>query len=69
MFNQFGLFDAACKHPLKSQIQFRFLTELSQENVDTMKGLLKMKPNAKLNFQARDVDSGLKAFSQISHKG
>ena len=63
--NQIDLFDAGFKHPLKSQIRFRFLTELSRENVDAMKGLLKMKPNTTFNFEGRDVNSGLKLFPRL----
>ncbi len=63
--HQFGFFDAAHKHSLKSQIQFRFLTELSQENVDTITGLLSMKPYATLNFQGRDIGSFGKHFPRL----
>jgi HTH-type transcriptional regulator, sugar sensing transcriptional regulator len=63
--SQFGLFDAGFEHPLKSQVRFRFLTELSRENVDALKGLLKMKPNTPFNFEGRDVDSGLKLFPRL----
>ena len=55
--HQCGFFDAAHEHPLKSQIHFRILTELSQENVDAIMGLLSTKPCTKLNFQGRDVNS------------
>ena len=57
---QSGLFDAAFQHPLKSQIQFRFLTELSQENVSVVKNLLKKMPNVGLNFRGRTSDLGLR---------
>jgi CBS domain-containing protein/sugar-specific transcriptional regulator TrmB len=63
--NQFGLFDAGFKNPLKSQIRFRFLTELSRKNVDAMKGLLKMKLNNAFNFEGRDVNLGLKLLPRL----
>jgi sugar-specific transcriptional regulator TrmB len=57
--DQFGLLDAAFDHPLKSQVQFRFLTELSQKNVNAMKTLLKRKPKARVNFKGRNPNLGL----------
>ena len=44
--DQFGLLDAAFNHPQKTHVQFRFLTELSQKNINAMKTLLKKKPKA-----------------------
>jgi sugar-specific transcriptional regulator TrmB len=57
--DQFGLLDAAFDHPLKAQVQFRFLTELSQKNVNAMKILLKKKPRARVNFKGRNPNLGL----------
>ena len=57
---QSGLFDAVFQHPLKSNIQFRFLTELSQENVCVVKNLLQRIPNDGLNFRGRIPDLGLR---------
>jgi sugar-specific transcriptional regulator TrmB len=58
--DQFGLLDAAFDHPLKSQVQFRFLTELSQQNVNSIKTLLKRKPRARVNFKGRNPNLGLR---------
>jgi hypothetical protein len=63
--DQFGVFDAASEHPLKSKIQIRVLSELSSQNVDAMKGLLKRAPIAKLNFKGRNPDLGLKLSPQM----
>lgn len=63
--SQFGLFDAAFKHPLRSQIQFRVLTELSRENLDAAKALLKTKPEAEFICEARTVNSGLKLIPRL----
>jgi HTH-type transcriptional regulator, sugar sensing transcriptional regulator len=63
--SQFGLFDAGVKHTLKSNIQFRFLTELSKENVGVMKSLFKGKPDNTFNFEGRDVDSGLNLLPRL----
>ena len=56
--DQFGLLDAAFNHPLRSKIQFRFLTELSSQNLAAMKTLLKRKPKASFNFKGKNPDLG-----------
>jgi sugar-specific transcriptional regulator TrmB len=58
--DQFGLLDAAFKHPLQSKIQFRFLTELSSQNVAVMKTLIKRKPKASFNFKGKNPDLELR---------
>ncbi|MFB3888506.1 MAG: TrmB family transcriptional regulator [Candidatus Bathyarchaeia archaeon] len=58
--DRYGLLDAAFEHPLKSQVQFRFLTELSEQNVNAMKTLLGRKPQAGVNFKGRNPDLGLR---------
>jgi sugar-specific transcriptional regulator TrmB len=63
--DQLGLFDAGSGHPLKSKIRFRFLAELSQQNVNVMKALLKETVNAKLNVEGRGPDIGLRLFPRM----
>ena len=63
--NQFGLFDLASDHPLKSQIQFRFLTGLSEQNGNAMKTLLTQMTNAGINFEGRTTDSGSTLFPRM----
>ena len=63
--NQFGLFDFAFSHPLKSKIQFRFLTELHSENANAMKTLLKQVANARINFEGRKLDSAVTLFPRM----
>ena len=63
--DQFGLFDVGFDHPLKTKIQFRFLTELSQHNSDAMKTLLVRKPYANLKVEGRSINSGLKLFPRL----
>ena len=63
--NQFGLFDAGFKHPLKSEIQARFLTILSEENMTPMKTLFREMTRSKLNFEVRTPYSGLKLFPRM----
>jgi sugar-specific transcriptional regulator TrmB len=58
--DQSGLLDAAFNHPLRSKIQFRFLTELSNQNLAAMKTLLKRKPKASFNFKGKNPDLGLR---------
>jgi sugar-specific transcriptional regulator TrmB len=58
--NQFGLLDVAFNRPLKSKIQFRFLTELSEQNLNAMKALLEKTSKAGFNFKGRNPDLGLR---------
>jgi sugar-specific transcriptional regulator TrmB len=57
--DQFGLFDAIFTHPLRSSIQFRFLTDLSSKNVNTMKTVLKRTPETGFNLKGRNSELGL----------
>ena len=63
--NQFGLFDFAFSHPLKSKIQFRFLTGVSNENANAVRTLVKQVANAKINFEGRNLDSALNLFPRM----
>ena len=63
--DQFGLFDVGFKHPLKSRVKFRFLTEMSEQNVPAMKTLLKEIADARLNFEGRNPDLGLRLFPRM----
>jgi sugar-specific transcriptional regulator TrmB len=58
--DQVGLLDAAFNHPLQSKIQFRFLTDLSSQNLAAMKTLLKRKPKASFNFKGKNPDLELR---------
>jgi sugar-specific transcriptional regulator TrmB len=57
--DQFGLFDAIFKNPLKSKIKFRFITELYLQNLDAAKALLKRIPGTGFDFKGRNPDLGL----------
>ena len=63
--DQFGLYDAAFKNPLKSKIDFRFLTELSGENLKTIKAILKKTSKKGINFRGRNPDLGLSLFPSM----
>jgi sugar-specific transcriptional regulator TrmB len=58
--DQFGLLDVAFDHPLKSQVQFRFIADLSTKNVNAMKTLLNRKPKAEVIFKVRNPNLGLR---------
>ncbi len=62
---QLGLFEAISHHPLKSKIQFRFLTELSEQNVTTVKSLLERALKADVNFKGRNPELGLRLFPRM----
>ena len=56
----YGLFDSTLNHPLRSKIRFRFLTEISAQNANAVKNLLRQKPKSVLNLEGRTPDLGLK---------
>jgi hypothetical protein len=63
--NQAGLFDKVQGHPLKSKIQFRFLTYLSQQNGSALKTLLSQMMNARINCEGRTPDSASTLFPRM----
>ena len=63
--DQFGLLDAAFSHVSKSKIQLRFLTELSEQNVNALKSLLSRGLRSGLSFEGRVPELGLKLFTRI----
>jgi sugar-specific transcriptional regulator TrmB len=63
--DQFGLFDTGFSHPLKSKIQFRFLTQLSSQNLMAMKAFLTETANADLNVKGKNPELGLRLFPQM----
>jgi sugar-specific transcriptional regulator TrmB len=63
--DQFGILGDAFSHPLKSQIQFRFLTELSEQNLTATKAILKKAPKAGFNVKVRNPDLGLRLFPRM----
>jgi sugar-specific transcriptional regulator TrmB len=54
-----GVFDSVLSHPMESKIQFRFLTELSSQNVGSVKTLLGRSRKAGFDFKVRNPDLGL----------
>jgi sugar-specific transcriptional regulator TrmB len=62
---QFGLLDLVFSHDSKSKIQFKFLTELSELNIDMLKDFLKKTRRAGFRFEGREPELGLKLFTRI----
>jgi len=61
---QFGVIDAINANPMKSKVKFRFLTELSKQNLKAVK-LLRAELNAGLDIKARNPDLGLVLFPRM----
>ena len=59
--DQFNIFDAIFTHPLRSKVQFRFLTDLSSQNLTAMKTVLKRIPETGFNLNGRTPDLGLRS--------
>jgi sugar-specific transcriptional regulator TrmB len=57
--DQFGLIDAALHHPLRSKVEFRYITEVSDQNIAAMKALLSRKRKSSFNFSGRNPSLGL----------
>jgi sugar-specific transcriptional regulator TrmB len=54
-----GLFEDMLSHPLRKEIQFRFLTDLSVQNLEAVKNLLKKITKTKFNLKGRNPQLGL----------
>jgi len=63
--NQRDIFDTSYNNSLKSKIQFRFLAELSKENIHIIKDILKETSSSMLDFEGRNPDLGLTLFPQM----
>jgi sugar-specific transcriptional regulator TrmB len=63
--DRFGVFDVAFKHPSKTGIKYRFLTDLKPENLKAAKSLIKRFPKTGVNFNARNPDLGLGPFPRM----
>lgn len=62
--DQFGLLDAAFNHASKTNTKFRFLTELTGENLKAIKLFLERIPK-ETNFERRTPEMGLKPISRM----
>lgn len=64
---QFGVFDITKKHPLKSKIQFRVLTQTSKQNLKAIK-LLNTKLKHILDFRGKNPSLGSPTFTRMAIK-
>jgi sugar-specific transcriptional regulator TrmB len=60
----FGVLDPVYLHPRKIKIQFRFLIDVNQQNLEAFK-LLRAKLKPGLNIKARNPDLGLALFPRM----
>jgi len=63
--DQMGFFDVVSSHPLRSKIQLRFLTELSDQSSNMIKALLEKASKARVNFRGKNPDLGLRPFPRM----
>jgi sugar-specific transcriptional regulator TrmB len=63
-FEQYGVIDSINANPMKSKVKFRFLTELSRQNLKAIK-LLRAELNTGLDLKARNPDLGLTLFPRM----
>ena len=62
---QFGVFEEILNHDSKEKINFRFLTEASDENLAKMKKLLEKIPDNLTNIKARNPNFDIKLSPQM----
>ncbi len=63
--NQQGLFETSLKKHAESRVQFRFLTEITDQNAGAVKGFLKDIERTKISFEGRTPDFGLRLFPRM----
>ena len=61
---QFGILDEIQNHPMKSEIQFHFITEVTKQNLKPIKNLME-NLNPRLKLKGRNIDIGLSLFPRI----
>ena len=61
---QFGVLDSAYSHPRKNKIEFRFLTDINQQNIEAFK-LLRANLRSGLKIKSRNPDLGLALFPRM----
>lgn len=62
--DHFGILDVINKHPNRSKIQFRFVTEIPHQDTQQIKHLIK-NLNSVLKVKARNTDTGLSLFPKM----
>ena len=61
---QFGVLDSVYSHPKKNELEFRFLTDVNQQNLKAFK-LLRAKLKSGLHIKSRNPDLGLALFPRM----
>lgn len=61
---QFGVFDFVYSHPRKNELEFRFLTDVNQQDLKAFE-LLRAKLKSGLRIKARNPDLGLALFPRM----
>ena len=64
-FDRFNFFDIAFNAPSRSQIQYRFLVEISKEKLCSIKALAKVASKNRYNFKVIDSDLSLSKFPRM----
>jgi sugar-specific transcriptional regulator TrmB len=57
---RFSLFDAVRNHPIKSNLQFRFLVEFSEQDINALKTVLKVKHPTEVDFRGKSPSLGVR---------
>jgi sugar-specific transcriptional regulator TrmB len=63
--DQLGFFDAVITQSKESSIQFRLITELSEQNMESVMSVLKATPKQGLGLEIRAPDLGLRLSSRM----
>jgi len=63
--DRFGVLDFVFNHPLRSQIEFRVLTEFSKHQLNASKALLDNASKSGFNLKARNPELGLSLFPRM----
>ncbi len=63
--DRFGLLDSDFKHPQLSNVQFRILTHITDENSNLIQALLRETPKTEMRFEIRNPNIGLGLFPQM----
>lgn len=62
---KFDLFKEILEHSSKSEVQFRFITEVSSKNLNIVKSLLKTTLKKGIKIKGRNADLGLRPFPRM----
>ena len=62
---QIGLFDSITNNSSNSKILYRFLTDVDNQNVSTIKTLLEKISKTEINIKGRNLEFGLKLFPKM----